>query len=105
MPISHAQLTDALDRSSEPGVVWESFSVGDEPARGVRFQGEDVSLGIWLAGHRARRVSDPAWACGAADGGGYSRGQLSPARLRRVWRCLRRAGRLELCGDEREEDS
>ncbi|XP_043206950.1 UDP-GalNAc:beta-1,3-N-acetylgalactosaminyltransferase 2-like [Amphibalanus amphitrite] len=69
----------------------------------TRFQGEDVSLGIWLAGHRVRRLSDPGWACGDAERAAYSRGQLGPARLRRVWRCLRRNSRLELCGEEGEE--
>ncbi|XP_046795446.1 UDP-GalNAc:beta-1,3-N-acetylgalactosaminyltransferase 2 isoform X3 [Gallus gallus] len=58
------------------------------------YQGEDVSMGIWMAAIGPRRYQDSLWLCEkTCESGMLSSPQYSPQELRELWRVK------ELCGD------
>ncbi|KAK2531520.1 B3galnt2 [Columba guinea] len=60
----------------------------------VKCQGEDVSMGIWMAAVGPKRYQDSLWLCEKmCESGMLSSPQYSPQELRELWRLK------ELCGD------
>ena len=60
--------------------------IAENSDRLKRFQGEDVSLGIWLSGVEVSREDSPRWQCsGDCVPGVFSLPQLSPHQLRHMW--------------------
>ncbi|XP_051470642.1 UDP-GalNAc:beta-1,3-N-acetylgalactosaminyltransferase 2 isoform X6 [Apus apus] len=58
------------------------------------YQGEDVSMGIWMAAVGPKRYQDSLWLCEkTCESGMLSSPQYSPQELRELWRLK------ELCGD------
>ncbi|XP_065689392.1 UDP-GalNAc:beta-1,3-N-acetylgalactosaminyltransferase 2 isoform X5 [Patagioenas fasciata] len=58
------------------------------------YQGEDVSMGIWMAAVGPKRYQDSLWLCEkTCESGMLSSPQYSPQELRALWRLK------ELCGD------
>ncbi|XP_042732009.1 UDP-GalNAc:beta-1,3-N-acetylgalactosaminyltransferase 2 isoform X2 [Lagopus leucura] len=58
------------------------------------YQGEDVSMGIWMAAVGPKRYQDSLWLCEkTCESGMLSSPQYSPQELRELWRVK------ELCGD------
>ncbi|XP_067149587.1 UDP-GalNAc:beta-1,3-N-acetylgalactosaminyltransferase 2 isoform X4 [Apteryx mantelli] len=58
------------------------------------YQGEDVSMGIWMAAVGPKRYQDSLWLCEkTCESGMLSSPQYSPQELRALWRVK------ELCGD------
>ncbi|KAM9383100.1 UDP-GalNAc:beta-1,3-N-acetylgalactosaminyltransferase 2 [Phaethornis superciliosus] len=58
------------------------------------YQGEDVSMGIWMAAVGPRRYQDSLWLCEkTCESGMLSSPQYSPQELKELWRLK------ELCGD------
>uniref|UniRef100_A0A8C4J9I0 Hexosyltransferase n=1 Tax=Dromaius novaehollandiae TaxID=8790 RepID=A0A8C4J9I0_DRONO len=58
------------------------------------YQGEDVSMGIWMAAVGPKRYQDSLWLCEkTCENGMLSSPQYSPQELRELWRVK------ELCGD------
>ncbi|XP_037285755.2 UDP-GalNAc:beta-1,3-N-acetylgalactosaminyltransferase 2 isoform X1 [Rhipicephalus microplus] len=63
------------------------------------YQGEDVSMGIWLAALSLRRIHEPRnWSCSYSCPDGmhrpYSRAQLSPTELKTVWATFKKHKKL-----------
>ena len=58
-----------------------------------RFQGEDISLGIWLSSMSPTRLRDASWLClRGCTPGMITSPQLSPDELRAMWRQFQRDG-------------
>ncbi|XP_078464553.1 UDP-GalNAc:beta-1,3-N-acetylgalactosaminyltransferase 2 isoform X1 [Lampetra planeri] len=57
------------------------------------YQGEDVSMGIWMAALAPTRIQDDRWWCDAAcERGALASSQHSPARLATMWAAKQRCG-------------
>ncbi|XP_064480706.1 UDP-GalNAc:beta-1,3-N-acetylgalactosaminyltransferase 2-like [Ornithodoros turicata] len=64
-----------------------------------QYQGEDVSMGIWLAALRPKMIDDDFnWTCGyrCVDGvtNALNRAELSPAEVRSIWAAFKKTGKL-----------
>ncbi|KAH6935362.1 hypothetical protein HPB50_005347 [Hyalomma asiaticum] len=63
------------------------------------YQGEDVSMGIWLAALSPKRIHEPRnWSCSYSCPDGvhrpYNRAELSPAEVKTVWATFRKHKKL-----------
>lgn len=64
-----------------------------------QYQGEDVSMGIWLAALRPKMIDDDFnWTCGyrCAEGvtNALNRAELSPEEMRELWAMFKKTGKL-----------